>query len=213
MGHLQIKETVYERDLGVQIDNDLKFHDHAARVIKKCKSLLAIIKRCFACLDRRMITRLYKALIRPVLEYGNSVWGPCYKGDQDALEKLQRRTTKMVQGLRHVPYQDRLRQLDLPSLAYRRIRGDMIIIYKLITGKIQADTGMVQVERGPYRTRGHSLRMKKVRATKQVRRNYLLIRAVNKWNSLPERVVSAENTLLFKIRLDTFLKEQSIGIE
>ena len=213
LGKSQIKETLSERDLGIQVDNMLKFHDHAATVVKKCKYLMSVIKRSFKCLDKKMMTKLYKSLIRPVLEYGNSVWGPCFKGDEEKIEKIQRRLTKMIRGLTHVPYEERLKQLGLPSLRYRRLRGDMITIFKLVTGKLNVDLSSLQIERGPHRTRGHSLRIKKIRVVKQVRRNHLTIRAVNIWNSLPETVVNAGTVTLFKNRLDKFLKDKMYEVD
>ena len=63
---------------------------------------------------------IYKHLVRSHLEYNNSVWAP-YS------EKVQKRATKMIQGMGNFKYPERLRQLDLPTLAYCRNRGDMIV--------------------------------------------------------------------------------------
>ena len=210
---IMIKQTVSERDLGVQIDNQLKFHEHTAAVLKKCKSVVAVIKRGFIRPNRKIISMLHKALIRPVMEYGNSVWGPSFKGDKDALEKLQRRITKMVSGLRHTNYPDRLKRLSLPSLAYRRKRCDLITIFKLVTGRLKADANLLKLEEGPHRTRGHSLRLKKIRAVKLARRNCLLIRGANEWNSLPEGVVGSESVHVFKKRLDKHFKNEMFHID
>ena len=206
LGHVQVREATSERDLGIMMDNELKFHVHAAKVTKKCKMLLAIIKRSFTCLDKRMVSKLYKALIRPVLEYGNSVWGPCFKGDQNLLEKLQRRVTKMVPGLTHVPYQNRLKMLDLPTLKYRRMRGDLIMIYKLVTGRITAEDGLIQLKKNTRQTRGHSLRLAKFRVKRRVRRSFLTVRACNQWNRLPERIMGSNSTQTFKTGVDEYLK-------
>ena len=164
--------------------------------------------RSFTCLNRMMITKLYKAMIRPVIEYGNSVWGPFYKGDKVKIEKLQRRVSKLVPELRQLPYPERLNQLKLPTLAYRRTRGDLIMIYKLLTGKTKADEGFVRTETRRHLTRGHTLRLKKFMAQKQVRRNHLLVRAVNNWNSLSETVVKSETTSTFKNRLDKVMESK-----
>ena len=71
----------------------------------------------------------YKSLVRPVIEYGNIIWGPYYVMDQQAIERVQHRATKMIPELRHYPYQERLQRLSLPSLCHRRLRGDMIFLY------------------------------------------------------------------------------------
>ena len=70
------------------------------------------------------------------MEY-NSVWAPYRKLLEKVLEKLlekvQKRATKMIQGMGNFKYPERLRQLELPTLAYRRNRGDMIVTYKMLS--------------------------------------------------------------------------------
>ena len=85
--------------------------------------------------------QLYTALVRPHLEYGNVVlWHPQFKWDIYLLEKVQHRATKLVPQMRHLNYTDRLKAMDLPSLEYRRLRGDAIETYKYIHGKYQVDS-------------------------------------------------------------------------
>ena len=88
--------------------------------------MLAVIRRAYTYLDRLSLMLLYKALVRPIFEYGNLVWSPYLKGEVDKLEKIQHRATRMIPELREMPYEDRLRSLKLPSLNYRRARGGMI---------------------------------------------------------------------------------------
>ena len=72
--------------------------------------------------------------MRPILEYGNSIWSPLYKRQSVALENVQRRFTKSIPGLENVPYHERLKSIGLPSLKYRRMRGDLIQCYKIFNG-------------------------------------------------------------------------------
>ena len=67
--------------------------------------------------------RLYLALVRPHLDYAAQFWSPYYRNDISSLEAVQRRLTKMIQGLRNLPYKDRLKRLNLHSLEGRRARG------------------------------------------------------------------------------------------
>jgi len=73
-----ITSTDTVKDLGVLIDSDLKFHAHAEAIISKDNHTLAIIRKTFQFTDKNMSIILYKTLVRPIIEYGNSVWGPYY---------------------------------------------------------------------------------------------------------------------------------------
>ena len=71
-----------EKDLGVIIDDALKFHKQTAASTKKVNNILGVMKRTFMELDFRTLPLLYKSMVRPHLEYGNVICGPHYKGDQ-----------------------------------------------------------------------------------------------------------------------------------
>ena len=111
------------RDLGVLTVNRLKFHEHVSTVTKKANRILAILHKIFEYMDGGTFVNLYKSFVRPILEYGNIVWGPHYILDQRSVEKVQRRATKLIHGLYNMDYSDHLAILNLPSLQYRRIRG------------------------------------------------------------------------------------------
>ena len=99
--------------------------------------MLWLIKRKFNEIGNKAFILLYKHLVRAHLEYNNSVWATYKRCDIDKLEKVQKRATKMLP--RKMPYPERLKKLGLPTLIYRRSRGDMIETYKLLPGKY--DTG------------------------------------------------------------------------
>ena len=83
---------------------------------------------------------LYKSYIPTVLEYGNVIWGPQYILDQEQIEKVQRRATKMIHDLENCTYNECLTALNLPSLKYCRLLGDMIMIYQLFHNHFNIDT-------------------------------------------------------------------------
>ena len=62
------------------------------------------------------------------------IWGPTSKGDSDLIENVQRRATRLIPELKDLPYEDRLRHLNLPSMKFRRQRGDLIQTYKILNG-------------------------------------------------------------------------------
>jgi len=71
-------------------------------------------------------------MIRPHPEYANAVWCPYKKGDIELVEKVQKRATKLIISFKHLTYTERLKQLQLPTLKYRRLRGDMIEVFKMV---------------------------------------------------------------------------------
>ena len=118
-----------QKDLGVLFYNQLKFYLHTTTIIATANCLLGLIKRSFDHLDSDMPTKLFVTIVRPTLEYCNSIWGPSFILDQRKIEKVQRRATKLLSAaISDKPYEERLSILQLPSLTYRRHRGDMILL-------------------------------------------------------------------------------------
>lgn len=202
-----LEETTEERDLGVWVDNELKFTGHIERAVAKGNQLLGLIRRSFVFIDKVTMKRLYTALVRPILEYGNVVCYPRYQRDIDVLESVQRRATRLVPGLKRYEYEERLRRLDLPSLVFRRIRGDAIETYKFMHGMYKIDTEKLLPVAAQLLTRcarGHSLKLSKRFCHTNLRRNFFGIRVVNLWNSLPEDIVMAPSVNCFKRRFDGY---------
>ena len=124
-----LKNVKEEKDLGVIVDEDLNFKNHISSKISKANSMIFLIKTCFKYLDTDMFKTLYKTLIRPHLEYASPVWSPVFKYEIQRIEGVQRRATKLVPEISNLPYIDRLKHLKLPTLQYRRIRQDLILLY------------------------------------------------------------------------------------
>ena len=151
---------------------------------------------------------LFKTLVRPLLEYGNAVWGPHNKADQLAVERVQRRATKLVTLIRQLPYAERLEALQLPSLQYRRRRGNVILVYQVMHGLLDLPCDAFFQRPHARMTRGHSIKVAKPHAQARARRNHWSVKTVNDWNSLPESAVSAETLNQFKTQLDNFWSQE-----
>ena len=117
---VELIEVTEEKDLGLKFDNQLNFKQHTSECVSKANQRIGLIRRNFQQLDNYTFLLLYKSLIRPLLEYCNTVWYPCHKQDRQELEKEQRRATELVKNLR---------DMALPSLVYKRKRADMLQMY------------------------------------------------------------------------------------
>ena len=136
-----LNETLKEKDLGVLIDFKLDFGSHIKEIVGRANRMLGMIRVSFACLNKRMFLNLYMALVRPLLEYCVQVWSPHLRKHINLIEGVQRRATRMVPELRELTYEERLKQLKLTTLEQRRVRGDMIETYKIITRKEKVNPG------------------------------------------------------------------------
>ena len=214
-GPVNLVASEVEKDMGVLIDSNLNFDEHITTAIKKANGKLGMIKRAFVYLDNEMLVPLYTALVRPHLEYGNVVWSPSLQQHIKALEAVQHRATRLIPNLCDLPYEERLKKLKLPSLAYRRMRGDMVEVYKYCHSLYQVDGKpfklMSEVNEESV-TRDNGFKIYKEKSKHAVRANFFGNRVANIWNSLPTSVVQAPSLNSFKNRLDK-LWEQYMYVE
>ena len=127
----ELEETVCEKDLGVNIDPLLDFNKHITTICNKGRALSGMLVRNLTYRYIDIMVPLFKALVRPHLEYANAVWSPYKKKDIKRIEQIQKDFTRKIEGLNGLDYSERLRKLNLPSLEFRRIRGDLIETYKI----------------------------------------------------------------------------------
>ena len=134
---IELQPTTLEKDLGVYIDPKLTFSSHCEQKVNKANKILGLIRRSYVHLDTVTVKTLFTSLVRPHLEYGNASWCPTYRKDSELLENTQRRATKLAPLTKNLSYTDRLITLGLPSLYYRRARGDVIEMYNIHMGSTQ----------------------------------------------------------------------------
>jgi len=194
-------------DLGVHFDSQLKFDDHMDEKINKAYSFLGIIKRNFTYLSMDAFITLYKSLVRPHLEYAVQAWSPYLIAYIKKIEKVQMRATKQITCIKHLSYEERLKYLRLPTLHYRRIRGDMIMVFKTVTGIIDS-TVSCNFTISHSVTRGNRYKLVQKHVHYNLTKFSFANRIVPIWNSLPDYVVSARSVSVFEKRLDSFWRNQ-----
>ena len=203
----QICTVKEEKDLSVIFDEHLHFNTHIKEIIHKANNVLGTIKRTFNSRDANLIRLLYTTLVRPILDYSSTIWNPYQMGVIRELENVQRRATKLIQSLQSLTYSERLQNLNLPSLSYRRNRMDLIMTYKILNENVLVDKDY-SFTMNTSHTRSNGFKIYKKYNRTSTRRFTFSQRIINDWNYLPNDVVTSPNVLTFKSKLDNFMYNQ-----
>ena len=152
-------------------------------------------------------------LVRPRLDYANQSWKPYLKKHILMLESVQRRATRLVPGFGNLSYGDRLKELNIPALEYRRRRGRMIEVYKILNECYdrKATEGLFELNERETRGNPYQLKTKKPRLANS--KNFFAVAAVADWNSLPDTVVRCDNVNAFKRSLDSHWEHEMFNTE
>ena len=131
---VKISHVASARDLGVIVNDSGKPSEHATTIAKKANGILSQLNRTMISRNRDVILNLFKIFVRPILESAGVAWCPWEKKDIEIIEKIQRRTTRMIPGLGGLSYEERLKACNLTTLERRRERGDAIEMFKILNG-------------------------------------------------------------------------------
>ena len=144
--------------------------------------------------------------MRPRLEFSVQAWCPYFRKNIDMLEKVQRRATKLIEGLKDKSYSKRLICTGLLFLEKRRVKGDLIQVFKMLKDENKSDFGKFFQLQNSNRTRDHNYKLLTQRLHLDLRTNIFSQKEVNTWNNLPQAVVDAVSVNSFKNRRDDFDK-------
>ena len=142
-------------------------------------------------MDATTFGLIFKGLVRPILEYAAPVWSPRTIKYKEILENVQRSATRMIPGCGDLSYPERLRKLKLPTLGYRRIRGDMIQVYKIMNGFYDPKLPMLLVKTENEHLRGHDKKLHIKLSNKELMRFSFNNRTARIWNYLSDEIINS----------------------
>ena len=209
LGGDELKVVTEVKDLGIYINSSLSWSLQANKCASKANSILGFIKRTVGQKNPKLFSKLYKTLVRPILEYCSPVWCPYLKKDIDILEKVQRRASRCALGIsgRDMSCEERLKYLKWPTLEQRRSFSLLTECYKTINqlnGLDPLEYFTFAHEYRPLRA-NHRFKLKCKLAKLNCYKYSFFIRIVNDWNKLPREVAESENLNVFKDRLKRYL--------
>ena len=146
--------------------------------------------------------KLFKAFVRPHLEYANVIWSPFLKRQSIYIENVQRRATKLLKPCNTMTYDERLKYLNLHSLKGRRNRGDLIQLYKIYNGIDDVNFHSLFCPATSSLTRNSEGKILLRHCNTNMRKFFFSSRVISNWNSLPYHVKSANTINDFKIFID-----------
>ena len=132
MSNQKLPTTDQQRDLGIIITKDLKWQKQREKSCKMANRVFGSIARDYRYKNKELILPVYKSQVHPHLKHAVQLWSHYFRQDIDKIEKTQRRATKMITEIRNHIYQQQLQYLDLISLVQRRLRGQLIEVFKYL---------------------------------------------------------------------------------
>ncbi len=157
-----------------------------------------MIQRSFCELSKTAFTPLYCALVRPHLEYAMDVNTPTLRADKNQLERVQRLATRLVRGYRHVPYEERLRQVKLFSLERKGLRADLTLAFKIFKGEVDLNPSEFFLRPPQAGLRAHTYRFLQGQSRLRRRSGAFSVRVVKYWSRLPAHLDLAPSVSIFK---------------
>ncbi|KAK4827464.1 LOW QUALITY PROTEIN: hypothetical protein QYF61_018257, partial [Mycteria americana] len=190
LGGNHLESKFAEKALGVLVDTEFKMCLQCALVAKKTDGILGCFRRSVASRSREVVEDPLALLSR---------------GEAWTYWKVQQRSTNMIKALEHDSCEERLRELGLFSLEKRRLRGDLIDVYKYLKGGCKEDGARLFSVVLSDRTRGSGHTLKRRKLCLNIRKRFFTVRVTERWHRLPREAVESPSLEIFKSRLDMVL--------
>ena len=196
----------FEKDLGLLISKDLKWDEQVKSSLGKANQTIAWITRNVICKSKEVMKKIYTCLIRPHLEYCVQLWSPVAAhgswGTIYELEKVQRKFTNLIDDIGTLPYGTRLAELDLTTLAERRVRGDLIETFKIVNSVVDYGHDIFVLGRSGRNIVSCGLKVS------CFRKKLFSERVIQYWNVLPNFVKLSSSVNAFKANLCVHKSQQ-----
>ncbi len=166
-----------------------------------------MIRRSFQDLSKSAFIPVYAALVRPHLEYGMPACSPNLVPDINHLERTQRLDTRLVTGIHHLPYEERLQRLGLHSLQRQRLRVVLITAFQIFMGLLDVDPNLFFLPSTRRGLRGRLYKLLQGTSHRRRRGPAFSVRVMKYWNKLQASVVTTPSVIILQKRLEKVWKE------
>ena len=202
---IELPQVEQEKDLGVLLSNTFTWDNHITNCIKKANSCIAWIARSIINRNKDVMLQLYKSMVRPHLEYCVQLWNPIPQygnwGIIMQLEDVQRRYTRLIDGIGLLTYRERLQKLQITTLLERRCCGDLIETFKITKNLTDYGRDLFQISRTGQHLVAPSNKRNKFQ------REFFSQRVLSYWNKLPNRVKNCDTVNGFKNNMETYKRK------
>ena len=201
--------------LGITFQSSASWHTHIDIIYKKACSRLSVLRQVKHLLDRSSLIRIYYAFIRPILEYGDVIWGNCSQHETELLENIQIEAARIITGLRRNSSRQKLYiELGLETLENRRNKHKLILFYKILNGMTPAYLyELVQPylpRQTPYTLRNENNTFHPPLARTSSYFNSFIPSTIRLWNSLPLSLQKSPSLGIFRSGLEKFYRTDDI---
>ena len=202
----QLPYLQFYKDLGIYVSSNLKWDNHIAKIVNSASTTSYQILKTCKTKNIWTLVKLFQTYIRPKLEYNTEIWSPHLLKDINSVERVQRRYTKTICqrcGIPYGSYEDRLNKLNLQSLENRRIRYDLILMYKIFHGHHDLPFhSFFKLQTSSYSLRSTTQKIIPIKSyNSSAWLNSFFVRGPKYFNNLPVEISSTKSLFGFKSKI------------